>query len=147
FKVHRLFFERESDFFRDLLKRLDPTSTPILTLENVEGDHFAKLLWVFYNPKYSLYEARIDDWTVILELAERWGFAEVQSLALRELEKLDMADVDRIALYCRYAVDMSTISPYYARLCEREEHLTIEEGLKLGVETSIRLSRARELVR
>jgi hypothetical protein len=57
FRVHSHFFERESEFFRNLL--MGPTSPGYdedrldngdYRLEDVESGDFATFLWVFYNP-------------------------------------------------------------------------------------------------
>jgi hypothetical protein len=81
------------------------------------------------------------------ELAWRWEFAEVKSLAVRGLEKLELPDIDRIVLYNKFAVDQSYLIPRYVALCERPELLTVEEGIRLGMETVIPLSRARKCAR
>ncbi|KAJ7935271.1 hypothetical protein B0H13DRAFT_2227173 [Mycena leptocephala] len=155
FRVHRYFFERESKFFKEQLAipatpgapKMGAADDSAIILDNVRSADFAKLLWVFYNPKYSLYDATIQDWSTILELAHRWEFAEVKNLAVRELEKLELPDIDRIVLYKKFAVDESYLIPRYAALCERPELLTVEEGLRLGMEIVIPLSRARECAR
>ncbi|KAJ7496764.1 hypothetical protein FB451DRAFT_1008180, partial [Mycena latifolia] len=155
FRVHRYFFERESKFFKRELAvpatpgrpRIGTADDSAIMLDNVRSADFAKLLWVFYNPKYSLYDATVEDWSTILELAHRWEFAEVKNLAVRELEKLELPDIDRIVLYKKFFVDDAYLIPRYAALCERPELLTVEEGLRLGMETVIPLSRARECAR
>ncbi|KAF7295994.1 BTB domain-containing protein [Mycena kentingensis (nom. inval.)] len=155
FRVHRYFFERESTYFQRHLAipatpgapRRGTSDDSALLLENIRSEAFAKLLWVFYNPKYSLYDATVEDWSTILELADKWGFAEVKNLAVRQLEKLEMADVDRIVLYHAYSVDERFLVPRYVALCERPELLTVEEGLLLGMKTVISLTRARECAR
>lgn len=96
---------------------------------------------------YSLYDATVDDWSAILELAHRWGFPQVKALAVRELEKLEMSAIDRIVLYHRYEVDRALLIPRYAALCEREQPLTLEEGTRLGMETTLNIVRARECAR
>ncbi|KAJ7350684.1 hypothetical protein DFH08DRAFT_695847, partial [Mycena albidolilacea] len=155
FRVHRYFFERESKYFKEQLavpatpgaQRRGAGDDSAIILDHVRSEDFAKLLWVFYNPKYSLYNATIADWSTILELAHRWQFTEVKALAVRELEKLEMSDVDRIVLYHAFGVDESYLVPRYAALAERPELLTVEEGIRLGMETVIPLSRARECLR
>ncbi|KAJ7601929.1 hypothetical protein B0H17DRAFT_128796 [Mycena rosella] len=82
-----IFFERESKFFKTQLAvpatpgrtRIGTADDSAIMLDNVRSADFAKLLWVFYNPKYSLYESTIEDWSTILELAQRWEFAEVKT--------------------------------------------------------------------
>jgi len=150
--VHKYFFERESEFFqRKLTVPASPGKEPpgtsdstAIILENVNVEHFATFLWVFYNPKYSIYEKDVSDWEVILGLAVRWDFPEVKDLAIRELEKkIDIPDSKRIKLYHAHHVDRNILIPYYARLCEREAHLTREEGEDIGMETVIMVAAGR----
>jgi hypothetical protein len=97
--------------------------------------------------KYSLYNTTAEDWTTILELAHRWAFSEVKGLAVRELEKINLLDVDRVSIYHKYEIDKSLLIPRYAALCERESPLTLREGLQLGMETTLMIARAREYAR
>jgi hypothetical protein len=94
-----------------------------------------------------LYEAQIEDWSTILELASKWKFPEVKDLAIRELEKFPMSDVDRIVLYHKHNIDKSYLVPRYAALCSREQTLTCDEGLSLGMETALNIARVRECAR
>jgi hypothetical protein len=97
--------------------------------------------------KYSLYEASVQDWSEILALAERWTFPEVKALCVRELEKLTILDVDRIVLYNQYHVDQNLLIPCYAALISREYPLTLDEGVRLGMEIALNIGRARECAR
>ncbi|KAF8648515.1 hypothetical protein AX16_006221 [Volvariella volvacea WC 439] len=155
FRVHRYFFERESAFFRGKLtapatpgaSRQGADMASAIVLDGVRSADFAKFLWVFYNPKFSLYKAPPEDWTAILDLAHRWGFPEVKALAVRELELLLLADIDKIVIYHKYDVDRNLLLPQYVALCLREKPLDLHEGLRLGLETSIMIARARECAR
>lgn len=71
----------------------------------------------------------------------------MKDLAVRELEKLSLSDVDRISIYHKYEIDRRLLVPRYAALCERESPLTLREGLQLGMETTLMIARARELSR
>lgn len=71
----------------------------------------------------------------------------MKNLAVRQLEKLELLDVDRISIYHKYEIDRSLLVPRYAALCEREDPLTLREGLQLGMETTLMIARARELSR
>jgi len=155
FRVHRYFFERESKWFSGkLVTPASPGSQPqgssdsnAVILEDLTPAQFARFLWVFYNPRYSLYEANVEDWEVILKLAERWSFPEVKNLAIRELEQKEMLDVKRIKLYHENNVDRNYLVPRYAALCEREEPLTLAEGMDLGMETTLQIAAGREQAR
>ena len=96
---------------------------------------------------YSLYEAPVEDWATILTLSNRWSFPGVKALAIRELQKKAMSDVKRIKLYKENHVDRNYLIPCYARLCERGEPLTAEEGLDLGMIDVIQIAAAREQAR
>ncbi|KAF5355462.1 hypothetical protein D9758_006328 [Tetrapyrgos nigripes] len=155
FRVHRYFFERESPYFKAQLAvpaapgapRQGASITTAIILDDVRSADFAKFLWVFYNPRYSLYDASIADWVVILDLAYKWGFQEVKSLCVRELEKLHIPDVDKIVIYHKYDIDRRLLMRQYTAVCERETPLTIQECTDLGLETTVKIFRARESVR
>ena len=91
FQVHSYFFTRESTELSTLIQNNinqpyngSSPSLPLF-LPNVTPDTLAKILWVFYNPKLSIYEASYKDWTTILGFAVEWGFPDIEELALREL--------------------------------------------------------------
>jgi hypothetical protein len=102
------------------------------------------LSWLCTTRKYSIYEKEVSDWEVILGLAVHWDFPEVKDLTIRELEKKkDIPDSKRIKLYHANNVDRNVLIPYYARLCEREAHLTREEGDDIGMDTVIMVAAGR----
>ncbi|KAI9428966.1 hypothetical protein H4582DRAFT_1767233, partial [Lactarius indigo] len=101
FHVHSYFFTRESPYFRRLWKvegsmaekpidlsndepisiGNDATATPYyVTLSKVTTKEFELLLWVFYNPDYSVYEVTTREWTLVLRLAQQWEFPRVEAL-------------------------------------------------------------------
>ncbi|KAF5354944.1 hypothetical protein D9756_005645 [Leucocoprinus leucothites] len=155
FRVHRYFFERESIYFKRMLtmppspgnKRPGASESSAILLDDVKVDEFARFLWVFYNPKYSLYHTSVAEWTTILSLAHRWSFAEVKALAVRELEKKYMPDIDRVIVYQDYEVDHDLLTPYYAALCERDEPITPAEGRRMGIDTALTIAQLREMAR
>ena len=80
-------------------------------------------------------------------LAHYWQFSEVKSLVVRELEKQIIPSIYKIVIYHRYNVDRGLLLPSYMDLISREETLTIEEAKDLGLETSLMIMTAREIVR
>lgn len=157
FRVHRYFFERESPVFRKQLAdsahagaghhRAGSSDTDPMVLHDVRTEDFSRFLWVFYNPYYSIYEASTEDWAAILGLAHHWQFSEVKALVIRELEKQSMLSITRIVIYHRYGVDRNLLLPAYMDLCQREHALDLAEAKDLGLETSLMLMTAREIVR
>jgi hypothetical protein len=155
FRVHRYFLQRESAYFR---LRLDPSTKPgrdlpgsseanPLVLDEATADAFACFLWVFYNPKYSVYDATPEQWSAIIDLAQKWGFRDVELLCIRELENLALSSVDRIHIYQRHGIDDALLLESYEDLTTRDELIDDEEGVKLGLRTSLRIARAREISR
>ncbi|KAG6920042.1 hypothetical protein DXG01_010110 [Tephrocybe rancida] len=156
FRVHRYFFERESRVFREKIhvppasggpRDGDDESVAIL-LEDVSAFAFERLLGVFYNPRYSLFDWAIEDWTSVLELTQKWEFKEVHNLAIRELEKqTQLPLIERIVLYQRFDVDRDLLVPLYGKLCSRPEALDDDESEAIGIKATVLVFRARETLR
>jgi hypothetical protein len=68
-------------------------------------------------------------------------------LCIRELENLDLSPVDRIQIYQRFKLNGTRLLDCYESLTTRDEPLGIEEGAKLGLESSLQIARAREVSR
>ncbi|KIY69778.1 hypothetical protein CYLTODRAFT_212527 [Cylindrobasidium torrendii FP15055 ss-10] len=156
YKVNSVFFERESPIFAALVKNWDipdaqakgASLSTALILENVSVTQFERFLWVFYNRQFSPYDAPLDAWKDILDLAHRWEFGEVKKLAVRQLHSIrGIHPVDRIVLYKDYDVDEEYIIPLYAKLIVRDEPLSQRESQKLGVDTTVLIFQARERLR
>ncbi|KAF8070384.1 hypothetical protein FPV67DRAFT_1487180 [Lyophyllum atratum] len=154
FRIHRYFFERESRVFREQIELPASPGRPhqgddesVAIVLDVPAAAFGKLLGVFYNPRYSLYDWTIEDWSCILDLAHKWEFNEVKNLAIRELEKQTIPLVTRIVLYQRFKVDHALLIPLYADLCSRPEALDDEESESIGIKTTVLIFRARERLR
>jgi len=155
FRVHRYFFTRDSSVFLEKLPHPPPPgefskgssdNNPFVLEDTLKVD-FERLLWVFYNEKYSIYEADVEEWSSILKLAHKWDFVEVQAFALRELEQLEMPALDKIILYHAHDIDRNLLQAAYGALTVRDDPITVDEGYLLGMETAIRLTHARETAR
>lgn len=152
YRIHSHFFERESLFFRQKFQSSEgeergSSDNNAYTLDDVKSEDFARFLWVFYNPKYSLYEAPLETWLSILHLANRWSFCNVKELTVRELEKIPIEPVDKIAIYHEYSINKLFLIPAYIAVCKRDKPLSFSEGIKLGMETVLRVADARERAR
>jgi len=146
FCVHRSVFERESDFLGRLTagQAKGGTQASALSLNDVRLIDFEHFLAAIYNPQRM---STLEEWSSVLDLANRWGFAQVKDLAVCGLEKIEMEDVDRIALYHKHGVDRKILIPRYSALGARDYSLTVEEGNKLGMETTIFIAHARDCAR
>ena len=97
--------------------------------------------------KYSIYSTTVENWTKILVLAQRWCFKEVEQLCIRELENLHIPPVEKIQIYQDFKIERLRLLPSFAELILRRSPLSLEEGLKVGLETALQIARARELSR
>jgi len=68
-------------------------------------------------------------------------------LVVRELEKQVIPSIYKIVIYHRYNVDRGLLLPSYTDLVSREEALSLEQARDLGLETSLMIMTAREVVR
>ena len=94
-----------------------------------------------------MYNATPEQWSAILDLAQKWGFRDIEHLCIRELENLNLSSVDRIHIYQRHGLDDALLLGSYEDLTTRDELIDDEEGVKLGLRTSLRIARAREISR
>lgn len=154
FRVHGYFFSRDSNLFNTKLNPASPgqpkegTNDSPVVLDGVSSSEFEKLLWVFYNPKYSLYDAEVGVWRTILNLAHSLEFKEVKELAVRELHmKHELPLVEKMALYQEHKVDPRHLVPLFAELCSRDTPLTLAESKILGPESTHLVYSTRERLR
>lgn len=147
FRVHRHFFERESQFFIEEFTKAPQegtSDTSAFRLDKITSADFAKLLWVWYSPMYRRFGKPKDHWLVILELSTRWLFPEMKQLAIDELQNLEMDPVEKIVTYDKYQVDKSLLVPAYKLLCKRTNRMSNEEGEQLKMPTVLGLQEVRE---
>ena len=102
--------------------------------------------FVLWQSDYS-WEAPYEKWRCILAQARQWGLAKVEKLCIRELGKKDIDPVEKIELYQYYNLSPNLLQSSFVQLTIRPETLSIEEGERLGIRTSIRLAQARERAR
>jgi len=148
FRVHKSFFERESEFFRNFFAHpgedgpVDGSEDKPYRLD-VRSDDFAEFVGVWYNQDYT-YSRNKDAWLVILKLATRWEFPNVRKLAISKLEALRLPPVEKIALYKEHGIDHKLLIPSYIDLCRSPTLPSPADGDLLSMETIINLLNARE---
>ncbi|KZP08362.1 hypothetical protein FIBSPDRAFT_703036, partial [Athelia psychrophila] len=145
YNVHRYFFERDSTHFRSILESVKGADeqNPIVLLD-VSCSDFDEFLAILYPTDFRRpTEKTTAQWTSVLHLAAKWGFESIQLLAIDNLTATAIP-VDKIVLGRRYGIS-DWLSGAYEAVCTRADPLTIEEGMKLGVEDIIRVSAARQI--
>ncbi|KZP08342.1 hypothetical protein FIBSPDRAFT_874623 [Athelia psychrophila] len=144
YNVHRYFFERDSAYFRPILASVQGADerSPIV-LPDVSCSDFDEFLAILYPTDFRRpTEKTTAQWTSILHLAAKWGFESIQLLAIDKLTATAIP-VDKIVLGRRYGIS-DWLPGAYEAVCTRADPLTVEEGMKLGVEDIIKISAARQ---
>jgi hypothetical protein len=155
FKVPRLYFERNSAFFRDLFTNLPSTQegtnddNPI-KLEATEKVDFQRFLtaafpelsWHASSP--TLMNSRsFDEWISVLKLSTAWKFAELRQKALVTLTRFEIDPVEMVILARSYKVEKWMFSAY-TQLVRRDAGLSAKEFRILGYDTAFQLCEKRE---
>ncbi|KZP20410.1 hypothetical protein FIBSPDRAFT_1022589 [Athelia psychrophila] len=142
YNVHRYFFARDSTHFRALFQDTD-TSHPC-AMSDVSCTDFDEFLAILYPTDFRRpTEKTTAQWTSILHLAAKWGFENIKLLAIDSLTA-NATPIDKIVLGRRYGIT-EWLAGAYEAVCTRADPLTVEEGMKLGVEDVVRISAARQL--
>ncbi|KAF7981392.1 hypothetical protein HWV62_33887 [Athelia sp. TMB] len=144
YNVHRYFFERDSSYFRSILEGSQGTdANNPLVLPDVSCSDFDEFLAILYPENFRRpTEKTTPQWTSILHLAAKWEFESIKLLAIDNLTA-NAVPVDKIVLGRRYGI-VEWLPGAYQAVCTREDSLTLQEGMKLGVEDVIKISAARQ---
>ncbi|KZP11399.1 hypothetical protein FIBSPDRAFT_800245, partial [Athelia psychrophila] len=144
YNVHRYFFERDSAHFRSVLENAQGADeTNPIVLSDVNCNDFDEFLAILYPADFRRpAEKTTAQWTSVLHLAAKWGFESIQFLAIDNLTA-SAIPVDKIVLGRRYGIS-DWLPGAYEAVCTRADPLTVEEGMKLGMEDAIRISAARQ---
>jgi hypothetical protein len=84
----------------------------------------------------------VDEWTSILDLAAKWKFQSIKALALKQLLPI-ISPIDKLVLGRRHGIT-GWLPDAYSAICGRKDALTLEEGLRLGMEDVIKISALRQ---
>lgn len=92
------------------------------------------------------YAAMLPEWISILQLATRWLFDDIRTLAINELAKFDIEPVQKVVIATQCDIP-DWLHTSYMALCDRQNPLTVEEARRLGVDVVAKLAAAREVYR
>ncbi|KZP04075.1 hypothetical protein FIBSPDRAFT_767980, partial [Athelia psychrophila] len=141
YNVHRYFFARDSTHFRAILQDTDASHPCVMS--DVSCADFDEFLAILYPTNFRRpTEKTTAQWTSILHLAAKWGFENIKLLAIDNLTA-NATPIDKIVLGRRYGIT-EWLPGAYEAVCIRVDPLTLEEGMKLGVEDTVRISAARQ---
>ncbi|KZP19789.1 hypothetical protein FIBSPDRAFT_862273 [Athelia psychrophila] len=144
YNVHRYFFERDSAHFRSILESVQGVDDKgTIVLADVSCSDFNEFLAILYPADFRRPTQKTTaQWTSVLHLAAKWGFESIRLLAIDNLAATAIP-VDKIVLGRRYGIS-DWLPGAYETVCTRVDSLTVEEGMKLGVEDIIRIAAARQ---
>ncbi|KAF7973580.1 hypothetical protein HWV62_14862 [Athelia sp. TMB] len=143
YNVHRYFFERDSSYFRSIFENSVGTDDSPVVISNLSCADFDEFLAILYPVDFRRpTEKTTPQWTSILHLSAKWEFESIKLLAIDNLTA-NAVPVDKIVLGRRYGIS-EWLPGAYEAVCKREDPLTVEEGMKLGVEDIIKISAARQ---
>ncbi|TFK65315.1 hypothetical protein BDN72DRAFT_773503 [Pluteus cervinus] len=105
-----------------------------------------RFLAVLFPSVYGQYDASsVEEWASVLKVAHEWEFESIRKLALAQIEPIATA-VDEVVFGKGYDVPAWT-EKGRIRLCRREEPITPEEGVRLGLEEVLKISDIRQRIR
>ncbi|KAF7969624.1 hypothetical protein HWV62_26801 [Athelia sp. TMB] len=138
YSVHRYFFERDSSAFASQgLSKQEP-----MVLKDVSTRDFDLFLSILYPSSFGVYTAcTVDDWSSILQLADRWSFRSIKALAILKLAPI-ASPIDKIVLGRRHGVT-DWLKSAYTAVCLQEAPLNLQEGRRLGIDDVIRINAVR----
>ncbi|KAJ2926892.1 hypothetical protein H1R20_g10210, partial [Candolleomyces eurysporus] len=104
----------------------------IIPLTDATPEQFAKIAWVLHNPLYDDWSAAtLEDWFDIVRLADKWGFTNIKTMALRRIHPRAQGEIpdllERLCKYEFYKLPNDIIQELYIELCTRDEGLSDDE--------------------
>ncbi|KZP15366.1 hypothetical protein FIBSPDRAFT_750398 [Athelia psychrophila] len=142
YNVHRYFFARDSSHFRASLRDADVSNPCVMS--DVSCADFDEFLAILYPTDFRRPAMKTTaQWIAILHLAAKWDFANIKLLAIDNLTD-NATPIDKIVLGRRYGIT-DWLPGAYEAACTRADPLTLKEGMRLGVEDTVRISAARQV--
>ncbi|KAF8650088.1 hypothetical protein AX16_005414 [Volvariella volvacea WC 439] len=148
FRLPTYFFKRDSPVFREQLQGFATFGSggiglDTIKLSGVTVTDFERFVRVLYPTVIGKYDAAtVEEWTSVLTLADRWKFASIRELAVKEISAIG-TPVDRVIVGEKFNEEKMVFAAL-CELCVRNQPLTREEGEKLGMEKVIKIATARD---
>ncbi|TFY61350.1 hypothetical protein EVJ58_g4557 [Rhodofomes roseus] len=150
FNIHRYLLKRDSPVFQDMFSMHSDEGrsddSPIL-IEGTKSTDFACFLACLYPSSFGeVDEMHPEEWAAVLDLAIKWQFLGVRKLAVKQMASLTV-DSPTLALQIATARKHHIDSWYLdavVKMCERSRPISPEEGERLGLLETIRISAMRQ---
>jgi hypothetical protein len=102
------------------------------------------MLFLILRNYNTLEERSFEEWSSILDLSTRWGFASIRELAIRCIKPPN--PLNRLLMARKHAVEQ-WILPALLELCERPEPLSLEEARLMDFEDVLLVGSVRQKAR
>lgn len=156
FKVHRFFFQRDSQIFKTMFTLPPPSNVPgpiegeaeenPIVLQGFKILDFERFLSILYPINFLETDlSTVDEWTSVLIISTMWEFDSLRKLCVEKLHQVTLA-TDRVVLGKRFDLT-HWLTPAYYHLCTRAEPLNLEEGEKLGIADVVKIGQIRHQIR
>ncbi|KAH9927820.1 uncharacterized protein B0H18DRAFT_274144 [Fomitopsis serialis] len=148
FNVHRYYFQRDSPVFQAMFSQSSSSGegksddNPIV-LEGMKSADLSCFLSCIYPINYGQGDlTTYEEWAAALELAVKWEFDRIRDFIVQRIK--DTGTLAEQIVTARRLNLQQWCWDACAKLCERRQPLTLEEGQRLGVEDTVRISQVRE---
>ncbi|KIM86027.1 hypothetical protein PILCRDRAFT_816574 [Piloderma croceum F 1598] len=148
YNIHRYFFHRDSSTFAFMFslpfggRGEGLTDDEPIVFNKIKARDFDLFLSILYPAEFGLYAATtVDEWTAILDLAAKWNFRSIKTLAIKQLTPI-ASPIDKIVWGRKHQIN-EWLGGAYQSICARADPLTYEEGMRLGMEDVIKISAIR----
>ncbi|KAI5987322.1 hypothetical protein EDC04DRAFT_2912996 [Pisolithus marmoratus] len=160
FRVPRKPLEEESMVFRDMFLLPQPDNDMIeglddvkpVVLHGVSKDDFECLLKSLLCRRHGENKGLVlnltNQWMSVLKLSTMWEFTSLRTAAISWLDTSDASvcrsdHVERIVFAMQYGIK-EWLLPSLLALVQRPELISVEEGMRLGIKTALKLASVRE---
>ncbi|TFK58660.1 hypothetical protein BDN72DRAFT_829558 [Pluteus cervinus] len=115
-------------------------------VQGVSAVDLERFLAILFPAEYGRYDATsFDEWASILKVSHQWEFESIFKLALEKIE-LVSSPVDKVVIGKAYDIP-EWATEARVLLCRREEPITLEEALRMGIEEAMSISTTRHRIR
>ncbi|TFK61055.1 hypothetical protein BDN72DRAFT_828546 [Pluteus cervinus] len=117
-----------------------------LLLKGISAVDLERFLGLLFPTEYGQYDATsFDEWASILKVSHLWEFKAIFKLALQKIKPLS-ASVDKVVLGKAYNIP-EWATEGRVQLCRRDEPITLEEAIRMGMEEVVNISKTRHHIR
>ncbi|KAG7449841.1 uncharacterized protein BT62DRAFT_610108 [Guyanagaster necrorhizus] len=152
FNVPRYHFESFSVIFKTMFALPQGDSLNVdgssderpLILQGVTAQEFRSLLSVMLHPEPPVLTK--EAWIAVLKLSNMWRLVNIRNIAIRQMSEKEISFVDKIIWGRDYKV-VDWMMTGYGGLIDRGDVLSLDEGMRIGVQGVIGIWRSQDISR